>query len=105
MTPVGPHAWGWRGYAPRSMFTAALQARHASVHRGPDDILVKHLGRYLAPDRRPDRIAQRLLQDGWDEHVHGNDDLEARLRAAIRAATSADTELWERTTQRQRVLP
>ncbi|MEU9992909.1 hypothetical protein AB0E10_40250 [Streptomyces sp. NPDC048045] len=52
-TPTGPHAWGWRGYAPRSLFTAALQARHASVHRGPDDVLVEHLARYLAPGRRP----------------------------------------------------
>ncbi|MFE2098758.1 hypothetical protein ACFW9W_17390, partial [Streptomyces sp. NPDC059468] len=105
MAPAGARARGWRGYAPRSLFTAALQARHARVHHGPDDVLVEHLARYLAPDRRPERTAQGLLEDGWDDQVHGNDDLEARLRAAVRAATSADTELWERTTHRHRVLP
>ncbi|WP_327238845.1 MULTISPECIES: hypothetical protein [unclassified Streptomyces] len=101
----GPSAWGWHGYAPRSLFTAALQARHASVHHGHDDILVENLARHIAPDRRPERIAQGLLQEGWDDQVHGDDELEARLRAAVRAATSADTELWERTTSRQRVFP
>ncbi|MET8420561.1 hypothetical protein ACWD7C_31270 [Streptomyces sp. NPDC005134] len=42
---------------------------------------------------------------GLNDQVHGNDELEARPRAAVRAATSADTELWERTTSRQRVFP
>ncbi|MQL62854.1 hypothetical protein F6Q10_09570 [Streptomyces vinaceus] len=98
-TPTGPGPYGWRGYAPRSLFTAALQARHASVHRGPDDVLVAHLARCLAPDTRTERTAQGLLQDGWDSHVLGNEDLQVRLRAAVHAATLADTELWERTRQ------
>ncbi|MFI2508659.1 hypothetical protein [Streptomyces sp. NPDC018972] len=95
--PTGPHPYGWCGYAPRSLFTAALQVRHAGVHRGPDDVLVTHLARYLAPDARPERTTQGLPQDGWDSQVHGDEDLEVRLRAAVRAATSADTEPWERT--------
>ncbi|MDN3271499.1 hypothetical protein [Streptomyces sp. MA15] len=101
-TPVGHHPYGWRGYSARSLFTAALQARHASVHQGPDDILVEHLAHYLAPDKRPERIAHGLLQEGWDDQVYSNDEVEARLRTAVRTATAADTELWERT--RQRIL-
>ncbi|MFJ6292697.1 hypothetical protein ACIQJX_04985 [Streptomyces griseoviridis] len=101
-TIVGPHAYGWRGYAPRSLFTAALQARHASVHQGPDDVLVEHLARYIG--RRTEGTVQGLLQDGWDDQVLGNDDLQARLRAAVRAASLADTELWERTRQGVHVM-
>ncbi|MET9438802.1 hypothetical protein [Streptomyces sp. NPDC006551] len=103
-TPRTPSAWGWHGYAPRSLFTAALQARHASIHHGPDDRLVKDLACFLAPDRRPERVAQGLLEEGWDDQVYGNDALESRLRAAVRAATTADTELWEHTTQGQRLI-
>ncbi|MFD6334233.1 hypothetical protein ACFWGI_32260 [Streptomyces niveus] len=103
--PGGPSAWGWRGYAPRSLFAAALQARHASVHHGPDDVIVEHFARHVAPDRRRERIAQGLLEEGWDEQVLTDDGLKTRLRAAFRAATSADTELWERTVRRQRVVP
>ncbi|MGW1506109.1 hypothetical protein ACWCQW_48000 [Streptomyces mirabilis] len=93
----GPYLHGWRGYAPRSLFTAALQARHASLHQGTNDVLVERLARFLdgRTRRSPERIAQGLLQEGWDDQVHGTDELEARLRAAVHAATSADTELWE----------
>ncbi|MGW2262339.1 hypothetical protein ACWCXE_31765 [Streptomyces sp. NPDC001780] len=101
----GPYLHGWRGYAPRSLFTAALQARHASLHQGPDDVLVEHLARFLGgrTSRSPKRIAQGLLHEGWDDQVHGTDELEARLRAAVHAATSADTELWEHEHRGQRV--
>ncbi|GAA2639299.1 hypothetical protein GCM10010425_49140 [Streptomyces spororaveus] len=102
--PGGPFVWGWHGYAPRSLFTAALQARHASVHHGPDDIVVGHFARHVAPDRRRERVAQGLLEEGWDEQVRTDDELRALLRAAFRAATSADTELWERTARGRRVV-
>ncbi|MET9904987.1 hypothetical protein [Streptomyces sp. NPDC006446] len=79
-----------------SLFTAALQARHASLHQGPDDVLVERLARFLGGrTRSPERIAQGLLQEGWDDQVHGTDELEARLRAAVCAAASADTEVRE----------
>ncbi|MFB7836238.1 hypothetical protein [Streptomyces sp. NPDC056056] len=104
MPPRGPHVWGWRGYAPRSLFAAALQARHASLHHGPDDVLVEHLTRHLDLDRPRTRVAQGLLEEGWDEQVRTNEELEDRLRAAVHAATSADTELWERTIRRRRVV-
>lgn len=102
--PGGPSAWGWRGYAPRSLFTAALQARHASVHHGPDDIVVERFARHVDPDRRRERVAQGLLEEGWDEQLRTDDELKARLRAAFHAVTSADTEVWERTVQQQRVV-
>ncbi|MGW8767754.1 hypothetical protein ACWGN5_35300 [Streptomyces sp. NPDC055815] len=101
----GPVVWGWHGYAPRSLFTAALQARHASIHRGPHDVLVDRFARCIALDRRRERIAQGLLEEGWDEQVHTDDQLRARLRAAVHDATCADTELWEHTVRRQRVVP
>ncbi|MEJ8640565.1 hypothetical protein WKI68_02185 [Streptomyces sp. MS1.HAVA.3] len=37
--------------------------------------------------------------------VAHHDELKARLRVAFRTATSADTELWERTVRQQRVVP
>ncbi len=89
----------------RSLFTAALQARHASVYEGPDDIVVEHFARHVAPDRRQERVAQGLLEKGWDEQVRTDDELRARLRAAFSAATSADTVIWERTTRQRRVVP
>ncbi|MER8269647.1 hypothetical protein ABT007_36305 [Streptomyces griseus] len=101
----GPFVWGWRGYAPRSLFTAALQARHASVYEGPDDVVVEYFARHVAPDRRKERVAQGLLEEGWDEQVRTDDELRARLRAAFSAATSADTVIWERTTGQRRVVP
>ncbi|MFE2561605.1 hypothetical protein ACFXGT_37475 [Streptomyces sp. NPDC059352] len=101
----GPVVWGWHGYAPRSLFTAALQARHASIHHGSDDIIVDRFARRIALDRRRERIAQGLLEKGWDEQVHTDDQLRARMRAAVHAATSADTELWEHTVRHQRVVP
>ncbi|APE26806.1 hypothetical protein [Streptomyces venezuelae] len=87
-----PSAWGWHGYASRSLFTAALQGRHASIHHGPDDDVVERFARRIALNRRHERIAQGLLEEGWDEQVHTDDQLQARLRAAVHAATSADTE-------------
>jgi hypothetical protein len=98
-TTAGPHVYGWQGYAPRSLFTAALQARHASVHQGSDDVLVERLARFIAPGKRTELTAQGLLLNGWDDQVLGNEDLQARLRAAIRSASLADTEVWERTRQ------
>lgn len=101
----GPFVWGWRGYAPRSLFAAALQARHTSLHHRSDDVLIEHLTRYLDLDRRRKRVPQGLLEEGWDEQVHTDEELEAQLRAAVHAAASADTELWERTVRHRRVVP
>ncbi|MGW1728683.1 hypothetical protein ACWCQK_38125 [Streptomyces sp. NPDC002306] len=49
--------------------------------------------------RSPERIAQGLLREGWDDEVYGTDELGDRLRAAVREVTSADTELWEHSTR------
>jgi len=100
----GPHLWGWRGYAPHTAFTAALRARHALLHHGPDDIEVTVLAGYLAPDWSPRRVADGLLQDTWDDLPRSDPEFTALLRRATTAATRGSTPLWERKARHHRVL-
>ncbi|MEH0415977.1 hypothetical protein [Streptomyces sp. B21-083] len=95
----GARTWG-SGFAARSAYTAALQARHTVVHRGDgpdaqlDDLTQSLLGK--KPDRWRARTAGGLLNPAWDDMPRSDAAIARLLGAAVTRASTDGKPEWER---------